>query len=186
MKSLEIESMELPGVRLIKNKINSDIRGFFYKPYAREELAKKNIDFNAAEVFYSASKKNVIRGMHFQVPPFQQTKIVTVISGSIMDVILDIRAGSPHYGKWISIFLKENDGKALYIPIGFAHGFISLEEKSTVLYLADCGYFPESEMGIKYNSFGYEWETDEPIVSNRDLNFMPLASFQSPFTFVED
>ena len=186
MKSLEIEPMKLPGVLLIKNKINSDIRGFFYKPYAREELAKKDIDFNVAEVFYSASKEKVIRGMHFQVPPFQQAKIVTVISGRITDVVLDIRIGSPHYGKWISISLEENDGKELYIPIGFAHGFISREEKSTVLYLADCKYFPESETGIKYDSFGYDWETNEPILSNRDRNFMSMSSFQSPFTFAED
>jgi len=120
------------------------------------------------------------------VPPFQQAKIVTVISGSITDVILDIRIGSPHYGKWISISLEENDGKALYIPIGFAHGFISREIKSTVLYLADCGYFPESETGIKYDSFGYDWRVEEPILSDRDLNFMSMSSFQSPFTFAED
>lgn len=186
MKSLEIESLNFPGVFLIDNKMDLDVRGFFSKPYAKEEFTKKKIDFTVAEVFYSVSKENVIRGMHFQLPPFQQAKIVTVISGRVTDVVLDIRKNSPYYKKWISIILEENDGKALYIPIGFAHGFISRDKKSTVLYLADCRYSQESEMGIKYDSFGYDWGTDEPILSNRDLNFIPMSSFQSPFTFVED
>lgn len=186
MKSLEIEPLKLPGVLLIKNKVNPDIRGFFFKPYAREELIKRNIDFSVAEVFYSISKKNVIRGMHFQLPPSEQAKIVTVISGKITDVVLDIRKGSPYYGRWISIFLEANDGKALYIPRGFAHGFISRNGQSTVLYLANCKYSSESEAGVKYDSFGFDWETDGPILSNRDLNFKPIDSFQSPFIFVED
>ncbi len=185
MKSLEIEPMKLPGVLLIKNKINTDIRGFLFKPYVREELAKVKIDFSVSEVFYSVSKKNVIRGMHFQVPPFEQAKIVTVIGGSITDVVLDIRTDSPHYGKWVSIYLNESDGKALYIPFGFAHGFISRDEESKVLYLANCRYSSDSEMGIRYDSFGFDWETDDPILSDRDLNFIPLSSFQSPFFFVE-
>ncbi|MEM0134160.1 MAG: dTDP-4-dehydrorhamnose 3,5-epimerase family protein [Thermoplasmatales archaeon] len=183
---MEIDPLKLQGILLIENLVNSDIRGRFFKSYAREELLAKNIDFNIEEVFYSTSKKNVIRGMHFQLPPFEQGKIVNVINGKVVDVVLDIRKGSPSYGKSISLTLEENDGKALYIPSGFAHGFISTDAESTVLYLANCKYSPESETGIRYDSFGFDWKTERPILSNRDLGFKPMDSFHSPFVFAEE
>ena len=186
MKSLEIESLNLPGVLLINGKVNEDIRGFFFKPYSKVEMSRNKISFTVAEVFYSTSAVNVIRGMHFQAPPYQQAKLVTVISGKITDVVLDIRKGSPFYGKWISVNLKQNDGKILYIPSGFAHGFISRHEESTVLYVVDRVYSSAMENGVRYDSFGFDWESDDPILSNRDLNFKPLDSFQSPFKYGDD
>lgn len=186
MKSLEIEQLNIPGVLLIKRKGNEDLRGNFFKPYSKVELAENNISFNVAEVFYSTSRVNVIRGMHFQAPPYQQAKLVSVTTGKITDVILDIRKGSPFYGKSISVDLKQNDGKILYIPSGFAHGFISRHEESTVLYIVDREYSPVMESGIRYDSFGFEWKSNNPILSSRDINFRPLDSFQSPFKYGGD
>ena len=186
MKSLEIESLNLPGVLLINGKVNEDIRGFFFKPYSKVEMSRNKISFTVAEVFYSTSAVNVIRGMHFQAPPYQQAKLVTVISGKITDVVLDIRKGSPFYGKWISVNLKQNDGKILYIPSGFAHGFISRHQESTVLYVVDHEYSSVMENGVRYDSFGYDWELGNPILSSRDLNFKPMNTFQSPFEYGGD
>ena len=186
MKSLEIEALNLPGVLLIKGRVNEDLRGYFFKPYSKVEIAKYNISFSVTEVFYSTSKVNVIRGMHFQAPPYQQAKLVAVVSGKITDVVLDIRKGSPFYGRSISVSLEQNDGKILYIPSGFAHGFISRHEESTVLYIVDREYSSVMEDGVRYDSFGFDWESDDPILASRDLNFRPMNSFQSPFKYGDD
>jgi dTDP-4-dehydrorhamnose 3,5-epimerase/CDP-3, 6-dideoxy-D-glycero-D-glycero-4-hexulose-5-epimerase len=186
VKSLEIEQLNIPGVLLIKREVNKDFRGNFFKPYSKVELGKNNISFSVAEVLYSTSGINVIRGMHFQNPPYQQAKLVSVTSGEIMDVVLDIRKDSPFYGKSISIDLKQNDGKILYVPSGFAHGFISRHENSTVLYIVDREYSSVMENGVRYDSFGFDWESDDPKLSSRDLNFRPLDSFRSPFKYGDD
>ena len=186
MKSLEIEQLNIPGVLLIKHMVNEDLRGNFSKPFSKVELTKNNIFFNVAEVFYSTSGVNVIRGMHFQAPPYQQAKLVSVTSGKITDVILDIRTGSPFYGKSISIELCQNDGNILYIPSGFAHGFISRKKESTVLYIVNREYSMTMEDGVRYDSFGFDWGSNDPILSNRDLSFKSIACFQSPFKYEDD
>ena len=179
-----IKELEIEGVYLIDVKYSNDKRGSSSKIYPN--TLKENKLSEVKEVFYSISDKNVIRGMHFQLPPYSQAKIVHIIKGRIVDVILDLRTDSPTYGKYISIKLEEGDGKVVYIPKGLAHGFASLVNGSTVLYLFDGPYSSESESGIRYDSFGYEWKIDRPILSQRDLSFTEFYKFKSPFRLPKD
>lgn len=178
---MRLEPLNLQGAFILRTKVNLDPRGYFFKPYVRNELLNTKIEFTPAETFYSTSKRNVIRGMHFQLPPCEQAKLVNVVKGSIIDVLLDLRTNSPSYGKFTSLELMENDGVSIYIPKGIAHGFASKAEESIVLYFADTPYNPEYEDGIKYNSFGYKWDIDNPIISSRDLSFKGVDQFKSPF-----
>ena len=176
---MNIEKLDISGVMLIKNNVNKDHRGSFFKPYSYEELTQ--YDINIKEVFYSYSRKNVIRGMHFQIPPFDQEKIVNVVKGKIIDVLLDLRIKSDSYGKFISIELTQNDGKSVYIPKGIAHGFLSISSYTIVLYMVNSKYSPNHDGGIRYDSFGYEWNVKNPILSSRDLSFENFDEFKSPF-----
>lgn len=178
---MNIEKLNIPGVMLIKNNVNKDHRGSFFKPYSYEELIQYDININIKEVFYSYSHKNVIRGMHFQIPPFDQEKIVNVVKGKIIDVLLDLRIKSDSYGKFISIELTQNDGKSVYIPKGIAHGFLSISSYTIVLYMVNSKYSPNHDGGIRYDSFGYEWNVKNPILSSRDLSFENFDEFKSPF-----
>lgn len=178
---MEIEDLSIPEAKLITREIAKDNRGVFFKPYNKEELSKMGIEFEVKEIFYSTSKNNVIRGMHFQNPPRSQAKIVTVIKGSITDVLLDLRKSSLFYGRFISIKLNENDGKSIFIPKGVAHGFLGKEFENTVLYVADSLYSKENEDGIRYDSFGYDWDVIFPLVSERDTGFKKLEDFRTPF-----
>lgn len=150
-----------------------DNRGSFVKFFFE-------FDFHTKEIFYTKSKKNTVRGMHFQSPPFEQNKIVHVVKGEIIDVLLDIRLGSDTYGKYFVYNIKEGE-ESLYVPKGFAHGFTSKSENTVVLYLVDSEYNKEHDIGIKYNSFGYDWEVKDPIISDRDQYHQKFEDYKSPF-----
>ena len=175
------EDLFIPEAKLIKGEIATDNRGSFFKPYNNEEILKMGIRFAVKEAFYSISKRDVIRGMHFQRPPSSQAKIITVIKGRIIDVLLDLRTDSKYYGKFISIDLKESDGKSIFIPKGVAHGFLGIDTENIVLYLADTKYSKENDDGVRYDSFGYDWGITNPILSERDVGFIKLEDFISPF-----
>ena len=183
---MKIYETEVKGAKIIEYDVNHDTRGFTLKPFSLNQIKEAGLKFEANEIFYSTSNRDVIRGMHFQLPPHAQAKIVHLIKGKIMDVLFDLRTGSPSYGKYTSIELEEGDGKAVYIPEGLAHGFASLVDGSTVLYLFDGPYSSEFESGIKYDSFGYEWKIDKPILSQRDLLFPEFYRFKSPFRLPKD
>ncbi|MHB1709464.1 MAG: dTDP-4-dehydrorhamnose 3,5-epimerase family protein [Thermoplasmataceae archaeon] len=178
---MKIEELELEGAMLIEKDMSRDERGMFFKPYSREEFASVGVDMRVEEVFYSVSRKNVIRGMHFQCPPFSQGKLVSVVRGEITDVLLDLRNDSKLYGKHITVALSENYRKMLFIPRGIAHGFLSKTENTVVLYMVDSPYSPTDEDGVRYDSFGYNWEAEKPILSSRDLGFNKFDRFESPF-----
>jgi len=178
---MKIEEMAIKGVYLLYGVTHRDKRGLSSQPYSEENLKEAGINIEVKEVLYSVSLKNVIRGMHFQLPPFTQSKLVTVISGEIMDVLLDLRVNSESYGKSIDVKLTENEGLMIYIPKGIAHGFLSLADNSTVLYIMDLPYVAEYDSGIRYDSFGYKWNVSEPILSDRDLALQRLNEFKSPF-----
>jgi dTDP-4-dehydrorhamnose 3,5-epimerase len=178
---ISVEDLKMNGLKLIKSDIHTDKRGYLYKPYSSEELRSKGIDIKIAEIVYSYSEKDVIRGMHFQMPPHEQRKIVHVLKGKIIDVLLDLRINSDTYEKHLSINLNENDGKSLFIPNGIAHGFRSLEEGTMVIYLLDSPYSHLNENGIRYDSFDYDWEIKSPLVSDRDKTLMRMNEFRSPF-----
>jgi len=149
------------------------------------ELIEKDENFRLfieiKKSYYSISQKNVIRGMHFQRPPYDHIKLVFVTSGSILDVVLDIRKDSSTFGKCFSINLKTSDGQILVIPKGLAHGFKSLEDNSIVHYVQTSCYAKDYDDGIRYDSFGLDWECKNPVLSNRDLNFKKFSDYESPF-----
>ena len=178
---MKVKELSVPGAKLITGELAMDKRGGFFKPYNYENLLKMGIKFDVQEVFYSVSRKGVIRGMHFQNPPAEQEKIVTVIKGSIMDVILDLRTDSEYFGKFITIRMNENDGCSVLVPKGTAHGFLGLDLENIVLYLADASYSRENEDGIRYDSFGYDWGVKNPVLNERDLGFDKFENFISPF-----
>jgi len=158
-----------------------DIRGSFQKLFNKEFFIENGLDSDFCEFYYSVNKKGVIRGMHFQIPPHDHTKLVYVSNGKILDVVVDLRKESPNYKKYIVIRLTGNRPRSLYIPKGFAHGFQCLENNTIMLYQVTTGYQPNCDSGIAYDSIGYDWKVEDPILSERDQHFITLQEFESPF-----
>ncbi len=178
---MEFIETKLKDLFLIKPNIFNDNRGTFVKLFNSDLFEQNNLGYDFKECFYSISKKNVIRGMHFQAPPKDHIKLVYVSYGKIIDVILDIRSNSKTYGKFISIELSSENCFIVYIPSGFAHGFLSLKNGTIVTYMQTSTYSPENDSGIKFDSFGMDWNVNEPILSKRDLGFVSFNNFESPF-----
>lgn len=170
----------LPGAYLISLTQSQDYRGEFIKTFQTSFFEKNQIDFELKEEFFSISRKNVIRGMHYQAPPHDHAKIVYCIAGAIQDVILDLRVGSS-YGKHATVRLDSNEKNILYIPKGMAHGFCSLDENSIVVYKTNSEYAESHDFGIFWNSFGYDWKVSNPLLSKRDEAHIPFNEFESPF-----
>lgn len=171
----------LNGALVLDLPAFSDDRGVFVKTFHDTLFRDAGIEFILRESYFSHSVKDVIRGMHFQLPPHQHSKIVFCPQGAILDVIVDLRKGSPTYGKYDSQILSAANHKAFYIPEGFAHGFKSLTDDAITYYLVSSVYSREHDTGIRYDSFGMEWDVVSPIISSRDQSFLPLNEFDSPF-----
>lgn len=178
---MKINETPFQGLYLLETVNFQDIRGCFQKLFNYDFFQKNGLDTGFKEFYYSVSRKNVIRGMHFQLPPFEHTKVVYVSKGNILDVVVDIRKHSATYGKCFSIELDEKRAHYLYIPKGFAHGFLSLENDTIVNYAQTSCYSQAHDCGIAQDSIGFDWGIDHPIVSGRDLTFEPLSKFQTPF-----
>lgn len=174
-------SQPLSGVHLLQPKVFIDQRGDFVKTYHVREFAALGIEFNPVEEFFSTSRKGVIRGMHFQLPPHDHAKLVYCIRGRVLDVLLDLRKASPSYGKMATAVLSRENHHQFYIPSGIAHGFAALEDDSVMVYKTTTVHAPESDAGIRWDSFGCDWQTAAPIVSVRDNGFPSLAEFLTPF-----
>ena len=177
MKVIELFS----GVKLLILPKSADTRGTFVKTFHETMLKENGINFTLRESYYSFSKKDVIRGMHFQLPPFDHCKIVFCPQGAILDVIIDLRKDSATYKQYFTQVLSDENHEALYIPEGFAHGFKSLTDDSLTYYLVSTEYSKPHDTGIRYNTIGLDWEVDQPILSERDLSFIGLDEFESPF-----
>ena len=178
---MEIINLALPGCILLKLDYFSDDRGVFVKTFNRELFKETGLfKFQMEEEFFTISHKNVIRGLHFQKPPFDHNKIVSCISGSIHDVLLDLRSSSPTFGKTCQLDLDTNK-KILFIPKGIAHGFLSKENNSLVNYKVDKKYSATHDMGIAWDSINFDWNTINPIISERDSSFPTFCSFKTPF-----
>ena len=171
---MQINSTNIDGVFEIQNKRIEDDRGFFVKIFHSELFKKHRLDCDFKESYYSVSNKGVLRGMHFQLPPHDHEKLVYVTDGEILDVALDIRTESPTYGKYYSTQLSSDNAKSLYMGKGFAHGFLTLSDTATVVYLVTTVYAPDFDTGIHWNSFGLDWGVDEPALSERDKSFKKL------------
>lgn len=180
---MEIISTTLEGVLLIKNFSASDHRGEFVKTFHKRNFDEAFLNLDIRESYFSISHKNVVRGMHFQMPPHDHNKLVFVPKGEILDVVIDLRKKSKTFKKYITVKLSEKNKTSIYIPKGFAHGFASLEDDTITVYNVTTEYDPNSDYGIHPNSFGHDWGISEPIISLRDNGFMNLEDFelQNPF-----
>lgn len=172
---MSIRPLELSGAFEIQLFRHADERGTFFKPFQENVLKDAGLFFEVKESILSISAKNVIRGMHFQTEPNAQCKLVYCPQGAILDVILDIRPNSNTFGKYVAVELSAANGKSLFIPEGFAHGFMALEDNSITSYLMNRSYVPENDKGILYNSFGFQWPAEPSMMSPRDQSFPSLA-----------
>lgn len=161
---------KIPEIILIEPKVFHDERGFFFETYKESEFSEYGISSKFAQDNHSMSGKGVLRGLHYQLEPAGQGKLIRVVSGSIFDVTVDVRKGSRSFGKWLSVELSSKDKNILWVPEGFAHGFLSLENNTEVLYKTTAEYSPELERGIIFNdpALGIEWPIRNPIVSKKD------------------
>lgn len=166
---------------VIKSSVFTDERGVFIKTFHNEFFRSIGLQTNFREEYYSISNKNVIRGMHFQTPPCDHEKLVYCVMGRVLDVIIDLRKNSDSFGQFYSIELTGSDGKIIFIPKGFAHGFCSLEDNSVMMYKVSAEYSQKNDTGIKWDSFGFQWPIKDPILSERDQSFPDLEKFNSPF-----
>lgn len=177
----ELENLAIPEVKCFTLFQASDNRGEFRKAFNYSFLKSQNIDFQLKESIYSTSSLNVLRGLHFHSPPYDHAKIVLCTAGAILDVALDLRVGSPTYGQSVSQELSFENHKALYIPRGFAHGFLALTPSATTFYFIDGEYVASADGGVRWDSAGITWPAEHPIVSERDQAFPAFDHFQSPF-----
>lgn len=178
---MEFNPLSLDGAQLITLPRFLDNRGSFVKTFHEDLFIQQGISFELKESYFSYSAKDVIRGMHFQLPPHQHAKVVFCPKGAIMDVIVDLRKGSPTYGQHEARVLSEANHQAFYIPEGFAHGFKALEPDSITYYLVSSVYHPQSDTGIRFDSLGIDWDCTAPVVSDRDRSFGTFEEFDSPF-----
>ncbi len=174
---METERTELEGLLILKPRVFADERGYFFESYNDREMRGQGIHFTWVQDNQSKSSYGVIRGLHYQLEPFAQTKLVRVISGKILDIAVDLRKESPTFGKWKGIVLSEDNFLQLLIPKGFAHGFSVLSEEAVVFYKCDEYYHPETERGIRYDdpSLQIDWKipAERAIVSQKDRT-LPL------------
>ncbi|HHC79791.1 MAG TPA: dTDP-4-dehydrorhamnose 3,5-epimerase [Flavobacteriia bacterium] len=166
---------------LIDSKVFRDERGKFIKPFNYIEFKRNGIEFIIKEEYFTISKMNVLRGMHFQNPPKAVAKLIACLEGEVMDVVIDLRKKSKTYLKVFSTTLREDGYKMLFVPEGLAHGFVARSEKAMMLYMCSEVYSPENDNGIKWDSIEIDWNITNPIVSQRDNSLMPLNQFKTPF-----
>ena len=178
---MELVKTNIEGLLILEPNIFKDNRGKFIKTFTDDFFKENNLDINIKETYYSISNKDVIRGMHFQTPPYDHMKLVYVPYGNIIDVVLDIRKDSVTYGEYFSTELSDKNGKILIIPKGLAHGFKSLDENTNVTYMQTSCYAPNNDGGVRYNSFGFDWNCEKPKFSDRDMMFPTLEEFNTPF-----
>jgi dTDP-4-dehydrorhamnose 3,5-epimerase len=176
-----------PGLVVFEPKVFEDSRGYFFESYNQNLFKQHGIDVHCVQDNQSSSGYGVIRGLHYQLNPYAQIKLVRVLHGAILDVVVDLRKGSPAYGKSYSIELSDKNKKQLYIPAGFAHGFSVLSEKAEVMYKCDNFYNKESEAGILYNDpqLNIDWKipAGKEIISDKDRVLRGFADCKNNFEF---
>src|SRR4051794_22340602 len=188
---MDVRDLGLPGLRLLRPRRFPDARGYFVEAYNRKTLSSVGIAtmFVQDNESYSASP-GTIRGMHFQLPPAAQSKLVRVARGSVYDVAVDLRTGSPTYGRWDGVTLTAHGGEQLFVPSGFAHGLCTLEPDTVVAYKVDDFYAPASDSGLLWNdpTLAIDWPIPaaEAVLSDKDLKLGRFADFKSPFTYQGD
>lgn len=173
---------EIPGPVLVQPRIFKDDRGHFLETYKKSDFAANGITEDFHQDNHSYSKREVIRGLHYQVPPAAQGKLVRVISGRVWDVAVDIRRDSPYFLKWVSVELSAESSTMLYVPPGFAHGFAVISEDAQLLYKCTAQYSPDHEQGIRFDdpTLNINWPVGNPVVSEKDAE---LPSIEEALLF---
>ena len=184
---MQIEPTALPGVLILTPRVFPDPRGFFLESYNAEVWRKEGIATTFIQDNHSQSTRGTLRGLHFQLPPAAQVKVLRVVRGAVWDVAVDIRTGSPTFGRWVGVELSADNFRQLYIPVGFAHGFCVLSDVAEVLYKTSAVYSPTHERGIAWNDpqLAIAWPVTDPLLSDRDRRAPSLADYLAgtPFTF---
>lgn len=184
---MELIKTDIEGVVLLRPRVFTDARGYFFESYSRREFTRLVGSVDFVQDNESCSSRGVMRGLHFQRPPFTQAKLVRCVSGAVFDVVVDLRVGSPTYGRHVAVELTGENKLQLFVPRGFAHGFAVLSNTVMVQYKCDNFYAPEADGGISIldDSLGIEWPfaPDEAILSEKDTRHPLLRDFESPFKF---
>ena len=180
---MEVKSTPIEGLLIIQPQVFGDERGHFFEPWNKNRFAEHGLTMDFVQDNQSLSQKGVLRGLHFQKPPFAQGKLVRVIKGAALDVVVDIRKDSPTYGQHFSIELNESNHTMFYVPEGFAHGFLTLENNTIFSYKVTALYHPEAEDGIMWNdpALGIDWGISDPQLSGKDRVYKPFREFSSLF-----
>lgn len=187
---MEVIKTALEGVLIVEPRIFNDPRGYFFETYSEKLYKEAGITASFVQDNESCSTRGVIRGLHFQRPPFTQAKLVRCVRGAVLDVAVDIRKDSPTYGQHVAVELSEENHRQLYIPHGFAHGFSVLSEVAVFQYKCDNYYHPEAEGGLSLldPALGIDWRIalDEAILSPKDRNYPNLVTLISPFVLEKE
>ena len=179
---MTVVSQPFPGAFLLQPKAFEDARGEFVKTFHEGVFRELGIAFCPVEEFFSTSRRGVLRGMHFQLPPHDHAKLVYCVRGRVLDVLLDLRKGSPSFGRSVAAELSRENRRMFFIPSGIAHGFLSLEDESLMIYKTSSVHAPAHDAGVRWDSFGFDWGLPAaPIMSARDAALPPFASFANPF-----
>lgn len=173
---MEIVETSLPGVVVVKSRVFEDARGFFLETYRADTLFKAGVSESFVQDNHSHSVRGVLRGLHYQLRR-PQAKFCRVVQGEVLDVAVDIRVGSPHFGKWFAAVLSAQNRHALYLPKGFAHGFVVLSESADFLYKCSDYFDPADDQGVLWNDpgLGIDWRNASPILSPKDQQYLPLS-----------
>ena len=185
---MEVVKTAIEGVLIIEPKVFGDARGYFFESFNAKEFAEKTgMNINFVQDNESSSRYGVLRGLHFQLPPYTQSKLVRCVKGSVLDVAVDIRKGSPTYGQHVAVELTEENHRQFFVPRGFAHGFAVLSETAIFQYKCDDFYHPEAEGAIAWNDpdIAISWPipATDVVLSEKDKHHPFLKDFESPFTY---
>ena len=187
---MEVIKTDIEGLVIIEPKVFKDARGYFFESFSQREFEEKVRKVNFVQDNESMSSYGVMRGLHFQRPPYSQSKLVRCVKGSVLDVAVDIRKGSPTYGKHVAVLLTEDNHRQFFVPRGFAHGFAVLSETAVFQYKCDNFYAPAADGGIniKDESLGIDWQipVESAVLSEKDIKHLCLADFDSPFDYNEN
>ncbi len=180
---MKIKETKIPGCFILTPMRFKDDRGEFFKVFQSSFFDEMGLETEYKEDFYSTSRKNVLRGLHFQLPPHEHVKMVYCVSGRIYDAFVDIRKGSPTFMQWDAVEIDGKNARIIYLDKGIAHGFYVLSQEATVVYKVGSLHSPELDSGIRWDSAGIAWPSDSPILSDRDRHLPALKNFPTPFTY---
>ena len=187
---MKIIKTPIEGLLIIEPKVFKDARGYIFESFSQREFEQKVRKINFVQDNESVSSYGVMRGLHFQRPPYSQSKLVRCVKGRVLDVAVDIRKGSPTYGEHVAVELSEDNHRQFFVPRGFAHGFVVLSETAIFQYKCDNFYAPEADGGIniKDESLGIDWQIaiEDALLSEKDLKHLCLKEFDSPFDYNEN